>query len=94
MAVSDFHGAYIEVIQSKNPSLVGHKGIVMKETENTLVIISVDNRLRTLLKADCIFNLYVDEHYPLFVLHGQHLCYRTALRSKVKIKSKPTIQLK
>lgn len=43
---SDFHGAKIKVIQSKCPSMVGHKGIVIMETRDTLNIISKDNILR------------------------------------------------
>lgn len=43
---SDFHGAKIKVIQSKNESLVGHKGIVIMETKETLNILSKDNILR------------------------------------------------
>lgn len=92
LALSDLHGAHLRVIQSKNPSTVGIEGIVMQETEQTFRIISQDNRIRTLLKADCIFHLYGGGDY-VFILHGSHFCYRTALRSKLKLKMKNTIQL-
>lgn len=92
IAVSDFHGAYIKIIQAKNPSTIGIEGIVMQETEQTFRVISQDNRIRTILKSDCIFHLHMAG--KIFVLHGQHLCYRTAMRSKLKIKSKISVKLK
>jgi ribonuclease P protein subunit POP4 len=43
---SDFHGAKIKVVQSKNESLVDHKGIIIMETKETFYILSRDNILR------------------------------------------------
>ncbi|XP_055388587.1 ribonuclease P protein subunit p29-like [Condylostylus longicornis] len=92
LAVSDFHGAHVKIIQAKNPSVVGMDGIVMQETEQTFRIVCRDNRIKTVLKSTCIFHLFTGTD-RIFILHGKHLCYRTALRSKVKIKSKDTVQL-
>lgn len=91
LAISDFHGAHIRVIQAKNPSTIGIEGIVMQETEQTFRLISADDRIRTILKSDCIFHLFLNDH--VFILHGQHLCYRTDIRSKLKLKPKDSVKL-
>lgn len=37
---ADYHGAKFLVVRSKNPTLVGQKGIVIQETRNTFVLIN------------------------------------------------------
>lgn len=44
---ADFHGAIIEIIASKCPSLVGRTGIVAMETKNSFKIVCRDNRTRS-----------------------------------------------
>lgn len=46
---SDFHGAKIKVVQSKNSNLVGHRGILIMETKETFNILSKDNILRGMI---------------------------------------------
>lgn len=91
LAVSDMHGAFLTVLQSRNPSHVNLSGIVMEETERTFIVLSPDDRLRTLPKADCVFYLPIND--VVHVIHGQNFCHRTAQRSKMKVKSKYTIML-
>lgn len=47
MVKSDFHGAKMTVVASRNPTLVGQTGIVAMETRNTFKIVSEDNRTRS-----------------------------------------------
>lgn len=47
----DFHGAKISVVRSKNPSLVGAKGIVILDTKGTFKIVSKDDKIRSKLKT-------------------------------------------
>lgn len=52
---SDFHGAKLKVIASRNPTLVGHTGIVAMETRNSFKIVGVDNRTRSKIFFQCFF---------------------------------------
>ena len=47
---SDFHGAKVNVIRSKCPSLIGINGIVILDTKQTWQVIGKDNILRSKLK--------------------------------------------
>ena len=44
---ADYHGAKFLVTRSKNPTLIGQKGIVVQETRNTFVIINERNLIRS-----------------------------------------------
>lgn len=44
---ADYHGALIKVIASKNPSLVGHTGIVIFDTKYTFQIVEMDDVVRS-----------------------------------------------
>lgn len=88
---SDFHGALVEVLRSKNPSLVQRKGIILKDTQNSFTILSEDNLSRTIPKRNSVFrfhwkNIHLD-------LLGNNLCLKSALRSTRKIKSISTLNL-
>jgi ribonuclease P protein subunit POP4 len=43
---SDFHGAKMFVSKSKNPSLVGISGIVIKESKNCFYFVTKENKLK------------------------------------------------
>lgn len=88
---SDFHGAKIKVIQSKCASMVGHKGIVIMETRETLNIISKDNMLRVIPKASCLFELNWKE--IRFTIYGKHIKLKSAERSVKKLKTIRLAQL-
>ena len=44
---ADYHGSIVRVCRSKCPSYVGIEGILLKETQNTLQLISKDNKIRS-----------------------------------------------
>lgn len=88
---SDFHGSKIKVIQSKCPSLVGHKGIVIMETKETFNILSKDNILRVIPKATCLFELKWKK--VRFTIFGKHIKMKSAERSVKKLKSIRLAQL-
>ena len=50
MIKADFDGAHIEVVNCKNPQIVGQKGIVAKETQRTFIIIDEESKQRIILK--------------------------------------------
>ena len=91
LSKADFHGARLSVVRSKCPSLVGAGGIVVKETENTFVMITLADRLITIPKAHSVFLMSAG---PLqCTIYGDHFCFRASERVVRKFKSKMTIDL-
>ncbi|KLO17369.1 RNase P subunit p29-like protein [Schizopora paradoxa] len=56
---ADFHGSIISVKQSKNPCLVGVKGIVILETENAFRIITKNDQVKLIPKRNSIFTFSI-----------------------------------
>ncbi|XP_055598905.1 ribonuclease P protein subunit p29 [Uranotaenia lowii] len=81
----DLHGAKVSVTRSKNPSLVGAKGIVLLDTKGTFKIVSKDNRVRTIPKVECVFDVLWNN--IAISIFGKHLNSRPAERSVKKIKA-------
>lgn len=48
---ADYHGALIEVVRSRSVSMVGLKGIVVKDTKFTFEIITTRNELKSRLRC-------------------------------------------
>ncbi|KAI0082688.1 RNase P/MRP p29 subunit, partial [Panus rudis PR-1116 ss-1] len=61
---ADIHGSIITVRQSKNPCLVGLSGIVIHETENSFKVVTKNDRLKLIPKANSIFGFPV----PLYAI--------------------------
>jgi len=91
LAHADMHGAYISVVRSTNPHNIGLGGIVIQETEMTFKTIGSDDRVRTFVKSKS--NFEVEIGCKKFVLFGNNLCYRSAQRSKMKLKQKTTTKI-
>lgn len=91
LAKADMHGALITVVRATCASLVGARGIVVQETCNTFVIVTLANRLTRLPKANTVFSLRLG---PLeCTIYGNHFCFKASERAVRKFKSKPTIDL-
>lgn len=56
---ADYHGAELEVVRSRCVGRVGAKGIVVRDSKFTFVIITKGNRLMTLPKEHTIFRFTV-----------------------------------
>lgn len=82
---TDLHGAKMEVLQSKCPTLIGLNGIVVLDTKNVLKLLGKDDRLRTIPKSECVFSMKFGN--IKFTIFGKHLCIRPAERSVKKIKN-------
>eukprot|EP00178_Gracilaria_changii_P000207 TRINITY_DN1021_c0_g1_i1.p1 TRINITY_DN1021_c0_g1~~TRINITY_DN1021_c0_g1_i1.p1 ORF type:complete len:228 (-),score=30.02 TRINITY_DN1021_c0_g1_i1:1272-1955(-) len=82
----DLHGAFIRIIRSKDPSLVGISGVLVAETANTLVLVTKKDRVVTVPKNVSIAQFTVDNHTVELVLPA--LCFRASERSARKIKKK------
>lgn len=54
-------GLDIEIVQSKNPSLIGIKGKIIDETKNTLLI-ETKNKNKRILKRQATFNIRLKDY--------------------------------
>ncbi len=55
LASADFHGAEIQVVRCPDPGKVGIKGIVVRDTKFTFVVVTAGNKVKTLPKKDTVF---------------------------------------
>lgn len=88
---ADYHGAIITVSKSKCPGYVGLTGILLQETKNTFRIITKEDKMKTIPKANSVFIVEM-EGYRITIF-GNQLRIRSAERSSKKFKSKPTTDL-
>jgi ribonuclease P protein subunit POP4 len=101
---ADLCGAEVEVVRAANPSLVAQRGLVVKETEHTLILAvppqAEDKRgkeksTRTIPKKNAVFAIDVplsDAAGKLrFELHGNHMMHTLPSRATRKYKARPTI---
>ncbi|KAL3860075.1 hypothetical protein ACJMK2_010243 [Sinanodonta woodiana] len=88
---ADYHGCYLTVKKSKCPSYVGISGIVLQETRNMFKMITRDNMVKSIPKANSIFTFEIGDY--CFTIHGNHFRIATGERSHKKFKQKPTIDL-
>jgi len=82
----DLHGCLISCTASRNPTLVGSKGIVVQETKNTFLIICDTDRMITIPKCESIFEFSIDG--KTFRIHGCNFLFTVQARSKLKYKRK------
>lgn len=82
---ADFHGSMLHVVRSKCPSYVTKRGICIMDTRNTFKIVSIDDKVTTIPKRDCVFEMILKD--IKITLFGKFLCVRPAERSTKKVKS-------
>ncbi|KAJ1607408.1 POP4-like ribonuclease P protein subunit [Cryptosporidium canis] len=92
LSQADLHGSFMTVIFSKNKSCVNVQGIVVKETKETFVIISPDNKVRTVLKSQSIFGIVIPNNYQV-TLYGSQLCYHPCERIKHKFRHRDSLNI-
>ncbi|EGC32471.1 hypothetical protein DICPUDRAFT_81703 [Dictyostelium purpureum] len=88
---ADLHGAFITVTKSTCPSLIGQKGLVIQETENTFKIITKENKVNIIPKEACYF--YIECCEQSITIIGKHFCFRACDRSTKKYKARKNIEL-
>ena len=54
---SELTGAYITVHDSKNPTMVGVSGIVVRESVRCLFVINSNNEVKNLIKTGSVFEV-------------------------------------
>lgn len=88
---ADYHGAIFTVVRAKCPSFVGARGIVLQETENIFRVITKQNTLKAIPKANTVFAF---EHGPhLAHVYGNHIRFKASERAARKFKPQSTIDL-
>jgi len=95
LASADFHGAEIEVVRSKDAGKIGIKGIVVRDTKSTFVVVTEKNELKTLPKKAAIFRYKVwlpttndsgQSRTVVLELHGSQFEKRPAERASRQFK--------
>ncbi|KAL6255681.1 hypothetical protein P5V15_012927 [Pogonomyrmex californicus] len=89
---ADFHGARISINQSRCPSLIGVRGIVIQDTKNTFRVCGTDNIIRTIPKDVVKINIHLDNDIILKAF-GRELCIRPAERAVKKFKNSSIVAL-
>ncbi|EPS43402.1 hypothetical protein H072_2621 [Dactylellina haptotyla CBS 200.50] len=103
ICAADFHGCELEVVRNRCPSRVGIKGIVIKDTKMTFVIITKKNQVKHVPKEYSVFKFVIPwpESTPtdqpaepiVLELHGSNFMFRAAERMNKKFKAKAMDQL-
>lgn len=94
LASADFHGAEIQVVRSTDVGKVGIKGIVVRDTKFTFVVVTTKDEVKTLPKKDTVFRYEIllpskdgqDGRNLVFELHGNQFELRPADRANRKFK--------
>ncbi len=58
---SDFHGAFVEIIDSTNRYNIGLKGIILQESLNSFILITSKNEVKSVVKKENVFRLFLRE---------------------------------
>ena len=59
LASADFHGAEVQVVRCKDAGKVGIKGVVVRDTKFTFMVVTDQDEVKTLPKRDTVFRYEV-----------------------------------
>ncbi|XP_071959344.1 ribonuclease P protein subunit p29-like [Antedon mediterranea] len=88
---ADLHGCIMTVTKSKCPTYIGQSGILLQETRNVFKIITKEDKLKTIPKANSIFTYEFCGH--VVDIYGNQFKHRSSQRSARRFKTKPTVDL-
>ncbi|KAF3936064.1 hypothetical protein ABW20_dc0104265 [Dactylellina cionopaga] len=96
LCAADFHGCEVEVVRNRCPSRVGTKGIVIKDTKMTFVIVTRKDEVKHIPKEHSVFRFEIpwpenttQPANPIALeLHGSNFMFRAAERMNRKFKAK------
>ncbi|CAG9539033.1 unnamed protein product [Cercopithifilaria johnstoni] len=86
---ADYHGCLLMVAEAANPSQVGICGIVTRETRQTFMLITKQDRLLTIPKQDTIFQFALEG--KIYILFGNAFRFQPSLRAKKILRSRSSI---
>ncbi|MHA1713724.1 MAG: ribonuclease P component 1 family protein [Candidatus Ranarchaeia archaeon] len=75
------YGAYVEVVDARNPSLIGLAGYIIHETRQTLVLQTKKKEEKIVEKKSCLFRITFPGAASQ-VIHGRYLLGRVDERIK------------
>ena len=58
---ADLHGCFLRVIEAPETRLVGVRGIVVRNTQNTFYLVTPEDRVVVIPKKPCVFEFSVDD---------------------------------
>mmetsp|Transcript_3075 Transcript_3075/g.6013 ORF Transcript_3075/g.6013 Transcript_3075/m.6013 type:complete len:197 (-) Transcript_3075:40-630(-) len=70
----DMTGSLVEVVRCRDPSMVGLRGIVVRDGKNAFTVITEENQLKTIIKRLCTISYTIGEL--------QIICQSHAIRTK------------
>jgi ribonuclease P protein subunit POP4 len=92
---ADFHGAEVEVVRCKDGGRVGCKGIVVRDSKYTFVVVTEKDEVRSVPKKGTVFRYAVEvrlegecERKMVFEVYGRQFEYRPVERANRKFKWK------
>lgn len=91
LASADFHGAELEVVRCSDVGKVGFKGVVVRDTKFTFVIVMPGDRVRVVMKKGAVFAYEVrlmDGRSVRLEANGDAIEYRPVERAGRKFKWK------
>ncbi|EIW67862.1 hypothetical protein TREMEDRAFT_63752 [Tremella mesenterica DSM 1558] len=84
---ADFTGAILLILSSRNPSLVGIKGIVIEETYGTFLLVPIDGKVRVVPKKGSMFRF----EFPAYAPSPENDFPTNTINSHLTTSSKQTI---
>uniref|UniRef100_A0A0R3RGT1 Ribonuclease P protein subunit p29 n=1 Tax=Elaeophora elaphi TaxID=1147741 RepID=A0A0R3RGT1_9BILA len=88
---ADYHGCLLMVAEAANPSQAGLCGIVTRETRQTFILITKQDRLLTIPKQDTIFQFALGG--KIYILFGNAFRFQPSLRAKKILRTRSSIPL-
>lgn len=88
---AEYTGCFMTVAESKCPSYVGARGIVVQETKNVFRLLTERDVVRTVPKAHTLFAFELDGR--IYKIYGSHFRIHSFERMKSKFKARGIIEL-
>lgn len=88
---AEYTGCFLTVAESRCPSYVGARGIVVQETKNVFRLITERNVVRTVPKAHTAFAFELDGR--IYKIYGSHFRVHSFERMKAKFKTRGVVGL-
>lgn len=84
-------GSIMTVLESKNITVIGTTGILVRESTNVFFIVTAQDKLVKIPKLNSIFTVYWKD--SLIKIYGNNFRIKSTDRSSKRIKHNPTIEL-
>uniref|UniRef100_A0A224Z5S3 Ribonuclease P protein subunit p29 n=1 Tax=Rhipicephalus zambeziensis TaxID=60191 RepID=A0A224Z5S3_9ACAR len=88
---AEYTGCFLTVAESRCPSYVGARGIVVQETKNVFRLLTEQNVVRTVPKANSAFAFELDGR--IYKIYGSHFRVHSFERMKAKFKARGVVGL-